>query len=101
MEPRDGTGKTPWGGRRALTAWTVGTALVAAMYASFYPSMSGGDMRDVYDDFPDAMREAFNLDDLSSAAGYLGSSPFGIIVPLLVLFHGAATGARALAGDEE
>ena len=51
--------------------------------------------------FPEAMREAFHLDDLTSAAGYLQSSVFGLILPLLALFYGAATGARVTAGDEE
>lgn len=101
MLPRSITAKTLWDARRGLTSWTVGTALVGAMYASFFPSMSGGDMADVYDSFPEAMREAFNLDELSTAAGYLGSTPFGVVVPLLVLFYGAATGARLIAGDEE
>lgn len=51
--------------------------------------------------YPEAMREAFRLDDLTSAAGYLGSSVFGLILPLIAMFYGAATGARAIAGDEE
>ncbi|MFJ6212286.1 ABC transporter permease subunit [Streptomyces sp. NPDC092296] len=87
-------------GRRPLIAWTVGTALAGALYAGFYPQL-GGAAGDLYRSFPAGLRQAFGLDDMSTAAGYLGSTPFGMVVPLLVLFHGAATGTRAVAGDEE
>ncbi|MCD0482437.1 ABC transporter permease [Streptacidiphilus sp. ASG 303] len=86
--------------RRALAGWTAGTALAGAMYASFYPQI-GGSMGDLTRSFPEGLRQAFHMEDLSSAAGYLGSTPFGLVVPLLALFHGAAAGARAVAGDEE
>lgn len=41
------------------------------------------------------------MEDIASAAGYLGSSVFGIIVPLLAVIYGIATGTRAITGDEE
>ncbi|WP_063795904.1 ABC transporter permease subunit [Streptacidiphilus griseoplanus] len=87
-------------GRRTLIGWSVGTALVGAMYSSFYPQI-GGSMGDLTRSLPDGLKQAFNMEDLGSAAGYLGSTPFGVVIPLLALFHGAATGARAIAGDEE
>ncbi|WP_229758771.1 ABC transporter permease subunit [Peterkaempfera bronchialis] len=98
--PRTLWSQTLRDGRRPLIGWTVGTALAGAMYASFYPQV-GGAMGDLTDSLPDGLKQAFNMEDLSSAAGYLGSTPFGVVIPLLVLFHGAATGARAIAGDEE
>ncbi|WP_412539502.1 ABC transporter permease subunit [Longispora sp. K20-0274] len=93
--------KTLWDARRSLLGWSIGTTLVALMYASFFPSMSGGAMDDALKSLPEALKEGFHLDDLGSAAGYLGANTFGIVVPLLVLFFGASTGARAIAGDEE
>ncbi|GIG62067.1 hypothetical protein Lfu02_64390 [Longispora fulva] len=93
--------KTLWDARRSLIGWSVGTTLVALMYASFFPSLSGGAMDDALKSLPEALKEGFHLDDLGSAAGYLGANTFGIVVPLLVLFFGASTGARAIAGDEE
>jgi len=86
--------------RRSLIGWTVGAALAGAMYASFYPQI-GGSFADLSKNLPEGLKQAFNMEDLSSAAGYLGSTPFGVVIPLLILFHGAATGARAIAGDEE
>lgn len=86
---------------RGLTGWTVGATLAAVMYASFYPQLADGQMAEAVASYPEALREAFRLEDLTSAAGYLGSSVFGLILPLIAMFYGAATGARAIAGDEE
>lgn len=101
MLPHNITTKVLWDNRRAWAAWALDTALVAALYSSLYSTISDGALEHTFDNFPKALRQAFNMDDLSSAAGYLGSSPFGIIVPLAVLFFGIVTGTKAIAGDEE
>ncbi|AYF30047.1 ABC transporter permease [Micromonospora tulbaghiae] len=93
--------KTLWDGRRALAGFTAGTALLAAMYAGFYPQVADGAMGQTVQGFSPALREALRMEDLSSAAGYLGSSVFGIIVPLVAVIFGITTGTRAIAGDEE
>ncbi|PXX59677.1 ABC-2 type transport system permease protein [Nocardia tenerifensis] len=87
--------------RRATVAWAVGIAVVGLMYASFYPQVSEGGMADSVANYPEAMREALRLNDMSSAAGYLGSSVFGLLLPLLAMVYGVSFGARAIAGDEE
>ncbi|MEU8659759.1 ABC transporter permease subunit [Actinoplanes philippinensis] len=93
--------KTLTDDRRSLIGWAVGATLAGIMYASFYPQLADGQMAEAVANYPQAMREAFRLDDLTSAAGYLGSSVFGLILPLIAMFYGAATGARAIAADEE
>ncbi|MEU9507359.1 ABC transporter permease subunit [Micromonospora sp. NPDC048170] len=93
--------KTLWDSRRSLTGFTVGTALVGTMYASFYPQVADGAMGQAVEGFSPALREALNMEDIASAAGYLGSSVFGMIVPLIAVIYGIATGTRAIAGDEE
>lgn len=93
--------KSLWDARRSLLAWCIGIALVGMMYASFYPQMNNGAMAEAMESFPQSMREALNMEDLTSAAGYLQSTTFGILVPLLALLFAAAAGARAIAGDEE
>ena len=65
--------------RRSLIAWSVGTAAVGLMYAAFYPQVSAGGMADAVSSYPEAMREALRLNDMTSAAGYLGSSVFGLL----------------------
>ncbi|MEO3748247.1 ABC transporter permease subunit [Plantactinospora sp. B5E13] len=93
--------KTLWDSRRSLTGFAVGTALVGTMYAGFYPQVADGAMGQAVEGFSPALREALNMEDIASAAGYLGSSVFGIIVPLIAVIYGIATGTRAIAGDEE
>lgn len=85
--------------RRALLSWSVGTAVVGLMYAAFYPQVGG--MADTVANYPESMREALRIEDFGSAAGYLGSTVFGLLLPLLVMAYGVTFGARALAGDEE
>ncbi|MEU2610228.1 ABC transporter permease subunit [Micromonospora sp. NPDC007271] len=93
--------KTLWDGRRGLGGFAVGTAAVGAMYAGFYPQVAGGAMGQAVQGFSPGLREALRMDDLASAAGYLGSSVFGIIVPLIAVSYGISAGTRAIAGDEE
>ncbi|MFF5264896.1 ABC transporter permease subunit [Actinomadura viridis] len=88
--------KTLYDNRRVLTVWALATGLLAMMYASFYPQLSADSVASV----PEAMR-GFGLDDVSTAAGYLQGAVFGLLVPLLAVFYGAATGARMISADEE
>lgn len=88
--------KTLFDNRRVLIAWALATGLLAMMYAAFYPQISADSLASV----PEAMR-GFGLDDATSAAGYLQGAVFGLLVPLLVVFYGAATGARMISADEE
>ncbi|WP_433281622.1 ABC transporter permease subunit [Micromonospora sp. CA-244673] len=88
--------KTLWDNRRVFAVWALATGLLATFYASFYPQLSAESMASV----PETMR-GFGLDDMSSAAGYLQGPVFGLLVPLLVTFYGAATGARMISADEE
>ncbi|MDX3584688.1 ABC transporter permease [Streptomyces europaeiscabiei] len=80
--------------RRGLIGWMLGTAAVGMMYASTYPSQ-----KDNTASLPEALRESLHID--ATAAGYLQASVFGLILPLLAMIYGAATGSRAVAGEEE
>jgi ABC-2 type transport system permease protein len=88
--------KTLWDNRRIFTVWAVATGLLAAMYAGFYPQITEDTMASV----PEAMR-GFGFDSAATAAGYLNGAVFGLLVPLLATFYGAATGARIICVDEE
>jgi ABC-2 type transport system permease protein len=88
--------KTLWDNRRIFTVWALTTGLLAMLYASFYPQITEDAMANV----PEAMR-GFGFDDASTAAGYLEGAVFGLLIPLLATFYGAATGARMISADEE
>ncbi|MEV6927619.1 ABC transporter permease subunit [Dactylosporangium sp. NPDC051485] len=87
---------TLFNNRRIFTVWAVATGLLAMMYASFYPQISADAMTNV----PEAM-QGFGFNDTATAAGYLQGAVFGLLVPLLATFYGAATGARMISADEE
>lgn len=88
--------------RRGFTGWAVAITAVAAMYSGFWPVFGHNqDLTNAIDAFPQAMKDAFHMTDYSSAAGYFGSTVFGLLVPILVAVFAIAAGVRAIAGDEE
>ncbi|NUT32602.1 MAG: ABC transporter permease subunit [Hamadaea sp.] len=88
--------------RRSLTGWTLAIAAVAAMYAGFWPTIGGNaDMLKAMESYPDAIKQAFHMEDMSTPASYLGSSVFGLLIPMLVAIFAIAYGVKAIAGDEE
>ncbi|MFC4375053.1 ABC transporter permease subunit [Nocardia halotolerans] len=86
--------------RRGLLGWTAGITAAAGLYAAFYPQMAASGAAQA-ENLPQGLRDALNMNDVASAAGYLSSTVFGLVVPLLAMFFGAAVGARVSAADEE
>jgi hypothetical protein len=95
---RDVVTKTLWDARRSVAGWAVA---VAATYAAFWPSVNTPQVQQALRRYPEGVLEAFSYDDLTSPAGYLASSAYGLLVPLLVAVLAIAFGTRAVASDEE
>ena len=93
--------KTLWDTRRSLLGWALAISAVAATYAAFWPTVKTPQMQQALGNYPQAVLEAFNYNDLTSPAGYLGSSVYGLLIPLLVAVFAIAYGTRAIASDEE
>jgi ABC-2 type transport system permease protein len=93
--------KALFDGRRGYLGWAVAIAAVGGMYGAFWPTMQTPEMAEALAAYPKGVLEAFNYTDLTSAAGYLGSAVYGLLVPLLVAVFAIANGTRAVAGDEE
>jgi ABC-2 type transport system permease protein len=93
--------KSLYDARRSLLGWTLAIVAVGVMYASFWPTMQTPEMTRAMEAYPEGLLEALNYSDLTSAAGYLGSSVYGLLVPLLVAVFAIAAGTRAVAGDED
>ena len=88
--------------RRALLWWAIGIALMALMFAAFYPSVR--DSGETFDDYLDQLPEAFETiigTDLTSPAGYLWSQLFSSVGPVVFLVYAIGSGSRAIAGEEE
>lgn len=90
-----------WDTRRSLPGWTLAIAGVAVMYSAFWPSVNSPAMADALAAYPKGVLDALNSGDLTTPAGYLSGSVYGLLVPLLVAVFMIAAGARSVAGDEE
>jgi ABC-2 type transport system permease protein len=91
--------KTLWDERRSLLWWTIGLAAMIFLYVSPYQSYLDSGSLDVRTD--SGLYEALGIEDIASPAGYLDATVFGLLGPLLMIIALTATGARAIAGDEE
>jgi ABC-2 type transport system permease protein len=93
--------KTLWDARFGLLGWSIALSLTTLVYAAFYPSFTDEAMAQALAAYPEALMQAFGWTDLTSAAGYLGSTVFGLLAPILLLVYAIGLGARAIAGEEE
>jgi ABC-2 type transport system permease protein len=93
--------KTLWDQRRSLLGWAVGFIAVAVIYGGFYPFASTPEYAELIDNLPAGLSEAFGWDEISTAHGYLGSTVYGILGPVLVIIMAIGFGAKAIAGNEE
>lgn len=98
---RDIWTKTLWDQRRALLGWAIGFAAVSLIYGAFYPIAATPEYEDIIDALPEALAEGMGWSDITSAAGYIGSTVYGILGPVLAIVFAIGMGARAIAGDEE
>src|SRR6188472_2369009 len=87
--------------RRAWIGWTVALTAVAAMYASFYPSINNPAMADALNSFPQSVKDALHMEDYTKPENYFAVSVFGLLVPILVAVFAISAGVKAIAGDEE
>ncbi|QUR68039.1 ABC transporter permease subunit [Mycobacterium spongiae] len=87
--------------RRQVVLWCVALAVLSAMYISFYPSMSGSGVDALIENMPEQLTTALGYDRLGTAAGWLTSTVYGLVGPVLLLVFAIAAGSRLIAGAEE
>ena len=88
--------------RRGLIAWGAAMAVIAAIYVSFYPAMGdNGELDALIAGLPEGLVAALGYDAIGTAAGYLESTVFGLLGPILLLVFAVGTAARLVAGEEE
>jgi ABC-2 type transport system permease protein len=93
--------KSLWDSRRSFLGWAIGLAGAAGVYTSSYAIIEPTAYQDVIEGFPPGLLEGLGWEDIASPAGYLGSTVFGLVVPILTVIFAIALGTRLLAGDEE
>jgi ABC-2 type transport system permease protein len=93
--------KTLWDQRRSLAGWLIGISVIGVFYAAFYPVINTPELRAALEAYPEGFLDAIGFTDVTSAAGYLGSTTFGLLGPALVIAFASAVGGSAIAGEEE
>ena len=93
--------KSLWDTRRSFLGWAIGLAGAAGIYTSSYALIEPMSYEEVIQSFPQELLEAMGWDEIATPTGYLGSTVFGLVVPILTVIFAIAVGARFLAGDEE
>jgi ABC-2 type transport system permease protein len=87
--------------RRMILGWAIGIGAVSLLYTSLYPQVATPDYAKLIESYPEALRHAFNLTDVVSPAGYLNSTVFGLLGPVLLVIFMVVYGSKTIAGDEE
>lgn len=90
-----------WDARRSLLGWTLAIVLVGGGYAAFWPTIDTPEIQDALESYPKGLLEALNYDDISTPAGYLTASVYGLVVAVLMVVYAVSAGTRTIAGDEE
>lgn len=98
---RNVLGKTLWELRRPLLGWAIGITGVGVFYAGFYPMVRVPEYEQLVQSIAPDLMEALGFTAITTPAGYLGSTTFGLLGPVLMIIFGAWMGAKAVAGDED
>jgi len=88
---------------RSTFGWGLGLVLMAVLQLAVYPSVakSSASMQEFVDQWPEAFRQAFNLDAYTTGAGFLNAEMFSMMVPLVLIAVAVSGAAAATAGEEE
>ena len=90
-----------WDARRSVLGWAGAVAFVGGGYAAFWPIIDSPALRDALASYPKALLEAINYTDITTPAGYLNATVYGLLAGVLVVVYSVAAGTRIVAGDEE
>jgi ABC-2 type transport system permease protein len=93
--------KTLYDQRRGLVGWGIGVAVTVALMAALWPAFEDMDMTALVEQYPQALKDLFDVDAMTTASGYLNAELFSIMFPVMFIIFGAARGARLIAGEEE
>jgi ABC-2 type transport system permease protein len=88
--------------RRGLVGWSIGALAVIWSMVALWPSVhSMGDISGFMDRYPDAIKDLFDIDSITTGRGYLNAELFSIILPAMFIVFAVSRGARSIAGEEE
>lgn len=88
---------------RSYVIWTLGLLAMVGIQLSVYPTVrsSAAGLATFLDNYPEALKQIFRMEDYTSGAGYLSTELFSMMLPLIFISIGASWGANATAQEEE
>lgn len=95
------TRKALWDQRKNLLGWAIGLAGATFIYTGVYGIFDPTEFDSIVESLPEEFLEAFGWDNFASPSGYLGSTVYGLVIPILTVVFAIAFGTRLLAADEE
>lgn len=89
--------------RRGIFGWTLGIVALVMIQLAVYPTIrsSAADWTQLTDQFPDAIKKIFRMDDYASERGYLTTELLSFTLPFIVMGLGCTWGARVATEDED
>lgn len=90
-----------WDSRRFLLGWTAAIVLVGCSYAAFWQTFEDPEVAELLENYPQAVLEALNYTDITTAEGYLTATVYGLVVAVLMIVFSISVGTRIVAGEEE
>lgn len=86
---------------RGLIGWSIGVAVTVLVMAAIWPSFSDIDLDQLLSQYPEAMKQLFNVGSMGTGAGYLNAELYSLMLPAIFVIFAVARGARLVAGEEE
>lgn len=86
--------------RRSLLAWGIPLGLWSAFIVIIFPSVEGA-LSKAVQSYPEALKEAFGIDQLSSVEQYLQAEMLSLIVPLALGYLAVRAVSSGLSGAAE
>jgi ABC-2 type transport system permease protein len=87
--------------RRSGFWWGVGILALALVSVAFWPSLEGSAALTDMTKSSKSLMEAFGVQDLATAAGYLDGQMYALMLPLLLSGFAIAATSALTAGDED
>jgi ABC-2 type transport system permease protein len=86
--------------RSAWLTWGGPLGAMSALMAAIWPSVEGA-LDEALENYPDAIKEAFNIREITTVEAYIDAEMMSLIVPLALAFLAVRIVTRAIAAAEE
>lgn len=88
---------------RGFLFWILGLVALVAITLSVYPTVrsSAAGLASFLNNYPEALRQIFRMEDYTSGPGYLSTELFSMMLPLIFISIGVSWGSSTTAQEEE